>query len=453
MGGHATPRLVAFRLLRRMEQNGAYANLALDSALGRENLSEADSALCAALVYGVAERRRTLEYQLEDLLRKPLRQLPPEAKIALELGLYQLYFMQRIPAHAAINESVELVKHGKAAFAAGMVNAVLRRAAGRELRLPVRGEDELRWLSIRYSCPEWLCRLWVESYGGETAEALLAAALEQAPLALRVNTRRCTPAQLRARLEGAGVACAASPWLPAALLLPKSGAIPQLPGFGEGWFHVQDTAAQLCCRALAPEPGETVFDLCAAPGGKSFTLAQMMEDQGRVVAMELHPARVALIAEGAQRLGLRSVAAEQGDAADAAKILANHGKAARILCDVPCSGLGVLRKKPDIREKTQTDIDKLPKMQYHILCSASECLREDGTLVYATCTLHPAENEELCRRFLQEHPAFTAESVLPEVPGYRREGEPWLTLMPHINGADGFFIAKFTKRNTHASIA
>lgn len=449
----ANPRAAAFRLLLRMERGGAYTNLALDAALEREGLSQADAALCAALAYGVTERRRTLEYQLEDLLRKPLRQLPPEAKVALTLGLYQIYYMDRVPHHAAINESVELVKHSKAPFTAGLVNAVLRRAAARELQYPARQADELRWLSVRYSCPEWLCNLWRDSYGIETAEALLAASLEQPPLTLRVNPLRCAPEDLRRLLEDEGIPCRASTVLPEALLLEKAGAVPKLPGFAQGWFHVQDIAAQLCCKALAPEPGDTVFDLCAAPGGKSFTLAEMMGDCGRVLALELHEARVGLIAEGARRLGLRTVEAMQGDAADACQILSKFGKAGKILCDVPCSGLGVLRKKPDIREKTQTDIDKLPEMQYHILCSASECLEENGALVYATCTLNPAENEEVCRRFLREHSGFAAEPVLPNVLGYRGPREPWLTLMPHFSGCDGFFIAKFTKRTTCADHA
>ena len=449
MGGKLSPRALAFRLLLRMERDGAYSNLALDAALEREAMGEADSALCTALVYGVAERRRTLEYQLEDLLRKPLKQLPLEAKAALELGLYQIYFMERVPHHAAINESVELAKHSKAPHTAGMVNAVLRRAAARELQLPDRAKDELRWLGVRYSCPEWLGRLWRDSYGVDIAEALLAASLERPPAALRVNTTRCAPEDLRLRLEEAGISCEVSPWLPEALLLEKPGAIPKLPGFAEGWFHVQDTAAQLCCRALAPAPGETVFDLCAAPGGKSFTLAQMMGDTGRVVAMELHEARAGLITQGAERLGLRCVEAVRGDAGDAGQILSKYGRADKILCDAPCSGLGILRKKPDIREKTPAELDKLPEMQYYLLCSASECLKTGGALAYATCTLNPAENEALCRRFLLEHPDFAAEPVLPGIPGYRGAGEAWLTLMPHLYGGDGFFIAKFTKRTSN----
>ncbi|MCL2106698.1 MAG: class I SAM-dependent methyltransferase, partial [Oscillospiraceae bacterium] len=208
-------------------------------------------------------------------------------------------------------------------------------------------------------------------------------------------------------------------------------------------FHVQDIAAQICCHALGPQPGESVLDLCAAPGGKSFTLAQLVGARGRVRAMELHPGRVHLIESGAKRLGLSNITAIQGDAVNADEILAKCGKSRKILCDVPCSGLGTIRKKPDIREKMRVDIDKLPKMQYDILNAASRCLVSGGTLLYSTCTLNPAENEEVCRRFLGEHPEFAAVEVLPGVPGFRREGEPFLTLMPHLSQSDGFFIAKF----------
>ncbi|MDR2526024.1 MAG: 16S rRNA (cytosine(967)-C(5))-methyltransferase RsmB [Oscillospiraceae bacterium] len=443
MGGD--PRLAAFRLLLRLARGGGYVNLALDAALQREALASQDKAFCAALVYGVVERRRTLEYQLRDLLRQPLQKLQPEARASLLLGLYQLYFMDRVPPHAAINESVQLCKKSKAHYSAGMVNAVLRKASARGLQYPERVADERLWLSVRYSSPEWLCDLWRESYGPDTAEALLAFSLERAPLALRVNPLRCTVAEFSSQLAAAGLANKISPLASECVFLPGGGAVQGLPRFAQGWFHVQDLAAQLCCRVLDAQPGETVFDLCAAPGGKSFTIAEMMGDSGEIVALELHEARVNLISEGARRLGLQSIRAMRGDALQAGRTVGMRKKADRVLCDVPCSGLGILRKKPDIREKTRTEIDKLPEMQYNMLCSAYDCLKDGGTLVYATCTLNPAENEQVCRRFLAGKPEMTAREVLRDIPAWREVGEPWCTLMPHVSGTDGFFIAKFTK--------
>jgi len=416
-----TPRALASKLLIQCEKSRSYANLALDAALRRESLAGADAALCAALVYGVIERRRTLDYQLSALLREPLEQLPAEARAALRLGLHQLFFMQRIPPHAAINESVNLAKASpKSRHLAALVNAVLRKAQARGLVMPE--GDDAPALSVRCSCPEWLVSLWRESYPGDYIQ-LLEHTFGDHDTVLRVNTTK-TSAEHLAKLLGAEQV----EGLPDALRLSKEGNITRLPGYEDGLFHVQDAAAQICCQALAPQPGDTVLDLCAAPGGKSFTCAEMMQNRGQVIAMDLHAHRVGLIEQGAARLGLTCIEAIQGDARQAGAIF--RGKAARVLCDVPCSGLGTIRKKPDIREKMRAELDKLPEMQYDILCAGMRCLAPGGALVYATCTLNPAENEAVCNCFLAEHPNFRA--------------DPFRTLMPHTHGTDGFFIARFT---------
>jgi len=421
----SNPRAAACRLLQKIYAARGYANLALDAELSRARLSPEDKALCAALVYGVIERRRTLDYQLEHLLEQPLERLPAITLAALRMGLYQLFFMDKIPAHAAINESVELTKQSKAHYTAKLVNAVLRKAQGRGLMLPEGDGDYAR--SIRYACPEWLCSLWRKSYGDEVAKALLAATLDNARVVLRANTLRISAEELREQLGGERVQeC------PEAIALQKAGDVRRLQGFAEGLFHVQDTAAQLCCKALDPQPGELIFDLCAAPGGKSFTIAQMMQNQGKIIALDLHPHRLKLVTEGAKRLGITCIEAKAGDASDPrtlSRTLPQLGKADRILCDVPCSGLGIIRKKPDIREKMPQELDKLPEMQYAILSGGADCLRPGGTLVYATCTLNPAENEDVCARFLRNHPEFGMISQR--------------TLLPHIDHTDGFYFAVF----------
>jgi len=416
-----SPRDAACRLLQKIYAARSYANLALDAELSRLNMPAADAGLCAALVYGVIERRRLLDYQLESLLTQPVEKLPPVTLASLRLGLYQLFFMDRIPPHAAINESVELVKQSKAQYTSKLVNAVLRRAQGRGLQLPEGDDDHAR--SIRYSCPEWICALWREAYGKETARELLAASFDDTKTILRANTLKITPEELRAQLGGETVE-----FVPEAIVLPKAGDVRRLPGFAEGLFHVQDTAAQLCCSMLNPQPGEIIFDLCAAPGGKSFTCAQMMQNQGKIIAVDLHPHRLKLLTEGAERLGITCIETKAGDASDP-QFLSQFGTADRILCDVPCSGLGIIRKKPDIREKMPDELDKLPEMQYAILCASVRCLRPGGILVYAACTLNPAENEEVCERFLQSHPEFrmTAQQ----------------TLFMHTAHTDGFFVASF----------
>ena len=419
-----TARSVAAELLLRSEKSRSYANLALDAALKRGTLSGADAALCAALVYGVVERRRTLDYQLDSLLQKPLMQLPAEARAALRLGLYQLFYMRRVPAHAAIHESVELAKASpKSRHLAGLVNAVLRRAQSCGLVLPAGGDDAS--LSVRYSCPEWLVSLWRERYPDDYIQ-LLEHSCGREETVLRVNTIKTSTESLAQLLQKYNPGLVDN--LPDALTITGQGSITQLPGYDEGLFHVQDTAAQLCCRALELKPGCTLLDLCAAPGGKSFTCAQLMQDKGKVIAMDLYAHRVKLIEQGAARLGLACIEAVQGDARQANLLYQN--KADRVLCDVPCSGLGTIGKKPDIREKMRAELDNLPETQYNILCTGVQCLARGGVLVYATCTLNPAENEDVCRRLLAAHPDLRAES--------------FRTLMPHTHGTDGFFIARFT---------
>jgi 16S rRNA (cytosine967-C5)-methyltransferase len=418
-----TPRGAAQRLLQKIFAARGYANLALDAELVRLALSKEDAALCAALVYGVMERRRTLDFQLEQLLAQPLEKLPLPALTALRLGLYQLFYMDKVPDHAAIFESVELAKQMGARPMAGLVNAVLRRARGRGLQLPPGESDHA--CSIRYSCPQWLCKLWRNAYGAQTMRELLEHSFGNSTLTLRANTLKTTAAQLQAQLGGQRLA-----ELPDALQLEKPGAVQRLQGFAEGLFHVQDAAAQLCCEALDPKPGDVLFDLCAAPGGKSFTCAERMRNQGRVVAADRHPQRLKLLDEGARRLGLSCIKPVVGDATDM-QWLSKLGKSGKVLCDVPCSGLGILRKKPDIREKMAQELDKLPEMQYAILCGGATCLQPGGTLVYATCTLNPAENETVCQRFLREHPNFQL----------RRQR----TFMPHIDHTDGFYFAVFSQ--------
>ena len=416
------PRAASCRLLQKIYAGRGYANLALDAELSRLHMQPNDAALCAALVYGVTERRRTLDYQLGQLLEQPIEKLPDITLAALRMGLYQLFFMDRIPDHAVINESVELTKKSRAHYTAKLVNAVLRKARSRGLVLPEGDDDHAR--SIRYACPEWLCSLWRKAYGEDIAKELLAATFDNARIILRANTLKISPEELCEILGGER-----APDCPEAIALQKNGDVRRLPGFAEGLFHVQDTAAQLCCKALAPQPGETVFDLCAAPGGKSFTCAEMMQNRGKIIALDLHPHRLKLVTEGAARLGITCIETRPGDAANA-RVLSQYGKAERILCDVPCSGLGIIRKKPDIREKMPQELDKLPEMQYAILSGGADCLRPGGTLVYATCTLNPAENEDVCARFLREHPAFTMISQK--------------NYMPHIDDTDGFYFARFT---------
>lgn len=435
-------RQAAFEALLKIHREGAYSNLVVDAALKEnDHFDERDKAFFSNLVYGTLDRLILIDYNLSLYLTQPVGKLKPELHTILRLGTYQILFLDRVPSSAAVNESVKLAKVNKSAFAASLVNAVLRRVADNGLRLPEGAENDPAYLAVKYSCPKWLISMWIDAYGFENAVALAEKALDAAPVIVKVNTLKTTVDDLVWKLAEEGVVARRSEKYPESLILENTGAVEDLLTYQEGLFHAQDFASQLCCRALDAQPGETVFDLCSAPGGKTFTVAQAMQNTGCVRAFDIYQSRVDLIKSGAQRLGLKNVYTYLSDASIYNE---NYGMADRVLCDVPCSGLGIIRRKPEIRFKKSSEIDNLPEIQYSILCNATKYLKEGGRLVYSTCTLNPKENDEVCNRFLKEHPEFKAIKVLPELRRYS-ENDKYLTLMPHVHSTDGFFVAAFQK--------
>ncbi len=417
----------------KIEKDKAFSNLIVDSALNNNDLPGADRAFFTALVYGTTERLITLDYNLSLYLKQPLKKLKPQVLIILRMGAYQILFMDKIPDRAAINESVNLTKSNGAGFASGLVNAVLRKVSANGLKLPEIGENPTEdersaFYSVKYSCPRELVKLFCDSYGEENAVGIMEHSLGAQPVTVRVNTTRCTAEKLVERFALEGVTAKPHKSVLNALCLENVGSIEGLDTYKEGLFHVQDASSQMCCAALGVKPGDTVFDVCAAPGGKSFTLAELMENEGVLRAFDLHEHRVRLISSGAKRLGLDVVDAQVGNAEE---YNAELGSADRVLCDVPCAGLGIIGRKPEIRYKSLENIDILPRMQYNILTTASRYLRVNGTLVYSTCSLNPAENDEVVSKFVNEHPEFELISTK--------------TVMPHLNDSDGFFIAVLTR--------
>lgn len=427
-------RQTAFEILNKIQRDGSYSNLALDAALDKANIDAKEKKLASALVYGVTERRITLDYNIELYLSQPLKKLKPQALTALRIGAYQILFMDKIPDSAAVNESVTLVKKNGAAFAGGLVNAVLRKIAAN-------GPKDDGSMSVKYSAPEWLCEMWCKNYGSQNAEKILEASFGATETVLRVNTERTTADELTDLLKSEGFEAEPNTTAENSLVLKSGGAVHKTNCYKKGLFHVQDTASQLCCKALEVRPGDTVIDICAAPGGKSFTLAETMKNSGKILSCDIYEHRLKLIKDGAERLGLTNIETMLNDGSVRNDLIP---KVDKILCDVPCSGLGVIRKKPEIRYKKSDEVDKLADLQYAILCISSNYLKVGGELVYSTCSLNPDENEKIIDKFLSEHNDFESVKVFPRLKRYNVDTDH-ITLMPHIHGCDGFFISKIKR--------
>ena len=428
------PRMLALDLLIKAEKNGQYTNIALDRALLSSDMSETDRALCSALFYGVTETRLWLDYRLSALSARPLDELDPHVLAALRLGIYQLEFLDRIPPHAAIYETVALCKKKSTGF----VNAVLRSHQRTPATpLPDKGADPVRHLSIRYSICEPLVKKLLQVYGIDRTDALLTSFSHNPPTTLRVNTLKTDRDTLLAHIEGA-TPTALSPYG-----LQVRGALRALYGFEEGLFFVQDEASQLCVEALEAQEGELVMDICSCPGSKSFGSAIRMNNQGHIHAFDLHEKKLSLVVSGAQKLGITIL---DTLAHDGKEFMPEwEGRADRVLCDVPCSGFGVVAKKPELRYKDPAVSDALPDIQLSILETAARYVKAGGTLVYSTCTIFPEENEQNVARFLQNHPEF---SLTPFRAGTLVCPEGQITFLPDQYPTDGFFIAKLTKKDT-----
>lgn len=418
-------RFLAFKILSKIEHDKAYSNIALDNVLSNNDATSAP--FVCNLVYGVIERKITLDFILSQFLSQPLKKLNPQVLTVLRMGTYQLKYMDKVPVSAAVNESVKLVKKIKCAYASGLVNSVLRKIASAEIIFP-KTDNKIYDLSVAYSCPEGLVTHFVKDYGYEKAEDILKASVGEVPLFLRVNTLKITVEELVDCLKEEGIIAKIPQDTDKTLEVVEGGAVFKTEAYNKGYFHAQDLASQTCIENLAPEKNDIVFDMCAAPGGKSFTMAEMMENQGEIYSFDLYEHKIKLINDGAMRLGINIINAQLGDASVFNK---NLPKADKILCDVPCAGLGVIRRKPEIKYKDFGFVDKLCELQYNILNNASMYLKDNGVLMYSTCSLSKKENEEVCRRFLDEHKEF--------------KNAGFVTMFPYKNLSDGFFFAKLIK--------
>ncbi len=461
-----SPRSLALQTLLAVER-GRYGNIAVDTALRRHPMSDPDRHLYTALVYGVTERKSTLEYLLSKFSSRPIEELDDTVRVALCMGLYQLVYLDRVPDHAALDETVSLVPRK----VSGYVNAILRaylRFESSLPRLPDGGKqprenqlttpaawverfpdlaDPMKALSVCCGVPLPLCETFVDALGYDRALSALTAFGDKPPITVRVNTQKTTAEALTKELTAAGLTVSPALYAPHALRVPD-GAVTNTEAFAKGDFFIQDEASQLCVAALDAQAGDVVVDTCACPGSKSFGIALTMKNQGEVHSFDLHKSKLSLITSGAERLGLTVITADERDARTPDPSLL--GRCDRVLCDVPCSGLGVIAKKPEIRHKDLTESARLPAIQAAILEASAGYLKPGGVLVYSTCTILPAENQTVVTAFLAAHPefepydfSFSAKDAT--VSDILSEGG-MVTLLPDANRTDGFFIARLRKK-------
>ncbi len=432
-----TGRDAALEALTACRRLDAWSDGSLKAAC--RGLDRREAALAARLTYGVLQNRALLLHYLDRCCDQGTGRLEPFVRDVLLLGAYQILYMDRIPDSAAVDEAVECVKRRKRARASGFVNAVLRRLSREKDKLPatVPPED----LALRYSHPQWLVDKLTDLLGKEEAEEFLRLDNEAVPTTIQRNPLKCTAGELLAALEAGGAAVTPHPWLPDCWLLRGGGDLEALPAFRDGWFQVQDAAARAVVLAAGIRPGDRVLDVCAAPGGKSFAAAMEMADRGEITACDIHAHKLGLIEKGAGRLGIACVRTvlrdgrEYEPAWDRAFDL--------VLCDVPCSGLGIIRKKPDIRYKDPAAIAGLPKVQGAILENAANYVKPGGVLVYATCTVLREENEDVTDAFLAAHSEFKNSPFA--LPGLGEVSDGALRLWPQRHETDGFYICKLRR--------
>lgn len=439
------PRQLAFLALKSV-QKGAFADVALDHLLEKADLTELDRRLMTELVYGCVRRMRSLDAVIDQLAKKKSHQQPPDLRLILHLGLYQLRYLHHIPPAAAVNTTVQLAKEnllgGLTAFVNGILRQYLRLVENHQesvLELP---ENPLQRLGILHSYPDWIISLWLEQLILAETEQLCEWMNRSPTIDLRINPLRTSIEIVETALQSQGVEVIRVPPLPQALRLTGNvGAIQNLPGFQEGWWTVQDSSAQLVAHLLDPQPGEIIIDTCAAPGGKTTHIAELMGDRGTVWGCDRNHGRLQKLQENSLRLHLQSIQISAGDSRHLSHFT---NSAHRVLLDVPCSGLGTLHRHADARwRQTFTSVQQLATLQSELLDQAVNLVKPEGILVYATCTLHPLENEVTIQNFLKTHPNWEIDPpVTNPIAANFITPEGWLKVWPHRHNMDGFFMVR-----------
>ena len=430
-------RTTALCALIATRRQGAWSDGILKEYVQRDRLERRDAALAATLTYGVMQNRMLLDHYLEQVVSGGLSRLQPAMLDILRLGAYQILLLDKIPDSAAVNEAVEQTKRYVNQKAAGMTNGALRALSRKKGSL-----NEPRDLATKYSHPQALVELLMQSVGESQIEPFLRADNEPAPTCLQVNPLLSNPDEVERALTEQEISVRKHPWLPGCYLVAGTGNLARLDLFASGKVYVQDASAKLAAIAAGVQPGMCVLDTCAAPGGKSFALAMEMKNEGSVTSCDIHAHKISLIEKGAARLGISIITAREADASKFQEEFKDGFDV--VVADVPCSGLGVIRKKPDIRYKDLAPTERLPAVQAAILENVSRYVRPGGALLYSTCTVLRRENEDVANAFLARHPAFHLEAfTVPD--GLDGQNGGMLTLYPHVHEADGFFICKLRK--------
>ncbi|WP_102346987.1 16S rRNA (cytosine(967)-C(5))-methyltransferase RsmB [Bacillus sp. Marseille-P3661] len=440
-------RDVALDILLQIEKNQAYSNLLLNQMIHKNNLNQKDIGLLTEIVYGTIQRQFTLDYYLESFIVNK-KKVEPWVIILLRLSIYQMVYLDRIPAHAVINEAVEIAKKRGHRGISGMVNGVLRSVQRKGLPNTIDIDDPIERLSIQVSYPKWLIEKWVQQFGLDETRKMCENSLIPPSVTARVNSTRTTIEEIISLLQKETITAEQGDLSVDAIKIVKGNLTKSTP-FNEGLVTIQDESSMLVARALDVLPNQMILDSCAAPGGKTTHIAELLNGSGKVVAVDLHPHKVKLIEEQLNRLRLSNVETRVSDSRKLRELFEPE-TFDRILVDAPCSGFGVIRRKPDIKySKTANDVKGLASIQLSILDSIAPLLKKGGKLVYSTCTIDPEENDGVVEQFLHSHPEYTYdESLIDRMPQHVRPltKEGRLQILPHYFGSDGFFIASFRKQ-------
>ncbi|NHN28451.1 16S rRNA (cytosine(967)-C(5))-methyltransferase RsmB [Paenibacillus sp. S3N08] len=430
-----TARELALDVLIRIEQDHSYSNLLLNQMLQKVDLDKQDIGLATEIVYGTIQRQNTIDYFLKRFVAKGLAKLDPWVRSLLRLSYYQMVYLDRVPDHAIVNEAVNLAKKRGHAGISGMVNGVLRNVIRQKDTLVLPGGlSTVERIALTYSHPEWMVKRWIRQFGESQTEQLCEANNKPPHVSIRTNTMKLSRAGLIELLNEAGLEAEPSSLAADGIIVKGGGNMALTPWYKDGLFSIQDESSMLVAETINAQPGEKILDCCAAPGGKTAHIAETMKDSGEIWACDIHEHKQSLIREQAKRLGLTSIHTKVADARDLPAHFA-AGSFDRILLDAPCSGLGVIRRKPDMKwTKREQDLDEVCKIQRELLDKVHPLLRIGGVLVYSTCTMEVNENEGMVRTFLEHHPEFEWDQPKP------------LEIFPYEHMSDGFFIARLRKR-------